>query len=176
MITDPINRKNPPIHGWLAFFLFQIGAGTVISVASTSIELNPDTYLGTPPIAYIGFFCDLLAMLGLAFGGVYTIYSVIKRKPNAVSLSTIYVCVVMVSNVAVLLTGSYETGGFVGSLQQIVVSLLWNIIWLLYLHKSEQVKEIFPVEKRVTKKADFILLLVVILPLAWLGIFFLLFF
>lgn len=166
----PSESKN--ISGWLAFFLFQLACGGIISFISVFFSLNLESYEGFPEMyAYIGMACDMLSVLGLLGGAAYTIYAFIKRKPNAVSLGKIMVTVIMLTNIAILCIGDLDDSGL-NSAQRICQTLIWNAVWLIYLSKSEQVERLFPREERKVYKRDFFLLFIFLLPMVFLGIIF----
>lgn len=164
------SSESKDIKGWLAFFLFQIACGGIISFVSIFFNISLESYEGFPELyAYIGMACDMLCALGLLGAAAYTLYAFIKRKPNAVSLGKIVVTVIMLTNIAILLMGELDDSGL-GSAQRIVQTLVWNVIWLIYLSKSEQVERLFPREQRKVYKRDFLLLFIFVLPMIFLGI------
>lgn len=166
----PSESKN--IRGWLAFFLFQLACGGVISFISVFFSLSFESYQGFPDAyAYMGMACDMLSVLGLLGGAGYTIYAFVKRKPNAVSLGRIMVVVIMLTNIVILLIGELDDSGL-NSAQRICQTLVWNLVWLIYLSRSEQVNRLFPREERKVYKRDFLLLFIFLLPMAFLGFLF----
>lgn len=170
MYVPPSESKE--IRGWLTFFLFQIACGGIISFIAIFFNLDMESYAGFPePYAYIGMTCDMLSALGLLGAAAYTVYAFKKRKPNAVYLGMIVVIVVMLSNITILLIGETDESGL-GSVQRICQTLVWNVIWLIYLSKSEQVERLFPREERKVYKRDFLLFFIFLLPIAALGMFF----
>lgn len=106
------SSESKDIKGWLAFFLFQIGCGGIISFVSIFFNISLESYEGFPELyAYIGMTCDMLCALGLLGAAAYTLYAFIKRKPNAVSLGKIVVTVIMLTNIAILLMGELDDNG-----------------------------------------------------------------
>lgn len=171
LYVPPSESKN--IRGWLAFFLFQIACGGIISFIFIFLNLDIDNYNGVSELyTYMGMACDMLSALGLLGAVAYTIYAFKKRKPNAVCLGKIVVTVVMLTNIVILLIGDLDESGL-GSAQRICQTLIWNVIWLIYLSKSEQVERLFPREERKVYKRDFLLFFIFLLPIILLGVAFL---
>lgn len=158
-------KENTSIHGWLSFFLFAITLGGIISVIYPIATYNPLEYGGSTFLAMGDVVLGIL-LLGVA---LYTVYSFIQRKPNAVFLGKTYVVAVFASNLLSLLGGDFATSGF-GSLPQIFRSLVWAIIWFSYLCLSSQVQEVIPKEYRKIQNSDYYLVAAfIILPLAFIG-------
>lgn len=163
--TSEYLKRSTEIHGWLSFFLFAIIVGGLISVVYPILTYNPNDYEGS----------DILAMgdvvLGIMLFGVsiYTFYSFVKRKPNAVFLGKTYVIAVFATNLLSLFGGDFEASGF-GSMPQIIRSLIWAIIWFSYLYFSKQVQEVIPKEYRQLHNSDYyILVALIIVPLAFIA-------
>lgn len=172
-LPPPSESKN--IKGWLLFFLFQLACGGAISFITIISGLNLEDYVVySEPYAYLGVSVDAFSALGLLGMAAYTIFAFKKRKPNAVYLGRIAVVVVMLMNITILLLGDLEADGM-GSARQIIQTLVWNVVWLIYLSKSEQVERLFPRAERIFYKRDLWLFLIVLLPLAWLAGIFLLY-
>lgn len=81
-----------------------------------------------------------IMLLALA---IYTIYAFLQRKPNAVYLAKVYIAAVFISNVITLFSGEFEESGM-GSMPRLIRSLIWSIVWFLYLTTSKQVNNIIP--------------------------------
>lgn len=164
-----IDYPNPDdsIRGWLWFFLFSIGLGGLLSAIIPIASYNLQEYGGS----------HILAMTDVVFGvmllllAIYTIYSFVKRKPNAVFLAKMYTIAVFVSNLLSLISGGeFAESGF-GSLAQVVRSLIWGVIWYLYLCFSNQVKEIIPKSYRKVLNRDYYFMgALIFVPILLLGI------
>lgn len=144
---------NYSIHGWLTFFLFSIGLGGLISALYPIFTYNIAEYDGNHFLAI----SDVVLGVMLLILSCYTIYSFCKKKPNAVFLAKMYVIVTFTSNTLLLFMGEYETSGL-GSLPQIIRSLIWGIIWFSYLSLSEQVHDIIPKSYRKVFSRDYYLM------------------
>ena len=163
--TSDYLKENTNIHGWLSFFLFAITLGGIFSVVYPIATFNPSEYGGSNILALGDVFLGIM-LFGVA---VYTVYSFIQRKPNAVFLGKTYVIAVFATNLLSLLGGDFATSGF-GSLPQIFRSLVWAIIWFSYLCLSNQVQEVIPIEYRKLRNSDYYLVVaMIILPLAFIG-------
>ena len=156
---------NEHIHGWLGFLLFSMGLGGVFSAIYPIFTYNVEEY-GSHFLALTDVFLGVM-LLALA---IYSIYAFLKKKPNAVYLAKVYIIAVFVSNIIALLSGEFEETG-IGSMPRLIRSLIWSIIWFLYLTLSEQVKNIIPKSYRKLFSHDYyITAAFVIVPLFMLGI------
>lgn len=159
--TSEYLKENTTIRGWLSFFLFTVIVGGLISVGYPLLTFNLTEYDNNLILAL----ADPLLGLILFLLACYVFYSFIKRKPNAVFLARMYVIAVLVSNLLSLLLGEYEQVGM-GSVVQLVRSLIWSCIWLIFLSQSSNVEEVIPEEYRRVKRLDyFIAATLIIYPL-----------
>lgn len=147
------------IHGWLAFFLFTIGIGGLLTLVLNVAGIKMEDYANN----YLLIASDVLTGVGFFFLACYTIYAFLKKKPNAVFLGKSYLILIFLSNALSLLTGNGEEGKGLGSTYQMARSLIWGIIWFIYLMESNQVEEIFPYEYRKVVTRDWIVVISVIL-------------
>ena len=159
--TKEYLKQNTEIRGWLSFFLFCIIAGGFISFIYPIIRYNSQEYFGS-------FFLSIsdpiqgIMLFGLA---CYTLYSFINRETNAVFLAKIYLVVVFLNNLFLVIIGGYEQNGL-GSLPHLIRSLIWAVIWFVFLHQSTVVQEVIPVEYRRAKHVDYyIIAAIIIIPL-----------
>ena len=162
--NDNLNQqptdKYQPVSGWFAFFLFVIGLGSVVSLIYGVATLDLDDYYNSKVFASVEIIYKVLYLLLAA----YTIYSVLKRKPNAIFLCITTAVYLIASNILVLVGGDFEPTGF-GSLRTTVSSFCWSIIWVLYFIFSEQVNRLFPKETRKVFARDKIIIVLLILPM-----------
>jgi len=167
---NQFTNKEKKIHGWLAFFLITIGIGGFLSpvIGFTNMStVDYDTGLGLF-WAKIGMVCDGILLVGYFCLAVYIIISFLTYKPNAVALGKAYLIIVFIFNLLFLIGGDYESTGFY-SLAETIRSLIWGVIWFMYLTYSEQVKELFPKKQRTIYTRDKILLLAIVGPVfIWL--------
>lgn len=154
------------IHGWLTFFLFSIAVGGLFSAVYPILTYNVTEYDGSHFLAI----CDVALGIMLFTLACYVIYSFCKRKSNAVFLAKMYVVVIFTSNTLPLFGGGYEDTGL-GSLPQIIRSLVWGIIWFLYLSFSEQVQDVIPKSYRKTFSRDYYFMVAfIIIPILCMAI------
>ena len=160
--TNPNStREDKWPKGWLSFFLFSIVIGAVFSIFSNLSNFSIAAYDSGQgeTLAYIGILCDIVQLGGCLLLAIYTAYTFIKNRPNAVSLGKMYLISLFACNMLLLwfnsIGESFETDGL-GSMTQIVRSLIYTLIWFLYLTYSIQVADLFPKETRVTKVRDII--------------------
>ena len=128
-----------------------LGLGGLVSAVYPIFTYNIHEYSGS----------HILAMTDVVFGAmllllaIYTIFSFVKRKPNAVFLAKMYTIAVFVSNLLSLMSGGeFAESGF-GSVAQVVRSLIWGVIWYLYLCFSNQVNDIIPKTYRKVLNRDY---------------------
>lgn len=150
VITQKYLKENTDIDGWLAFFLFITCMGGTISAIVPLVQMNSVEYQGSTLLALSDIVFGIL-LCALSF---YTTYSFIQRKPNAVYMGKLYVVTTFLSNLVLLLSDNYETTGL-GSLAQIIRSLIWGVIWYTYLCVSNRVKEVIPKVYRKTTAKDY---------------------
>ena len=150
--TSEYLKENTSIHGWLSFFLFILTLGGLISGLYPIATFNVSEYDGNYYLAWgdVAFGILLLAVATL------TVYSFIQRKPDAVFLGKTYQVAVFASSLLNLLLGGYSADG-VGSMPQLIRSLVWSVIWFCYLTFSNQVNEVIPKSYRRINSKDFCL-------------------
>ena len=163
-------ERKAEIGGFLSFYLFVAGVGGVGSLIAqlTNINLSVD-YAGSKILAA----ADILLILLYAGVCFYTIYAFVKRRSNAVSLAIIQLSMLVLMNGLNLIVGDTDGSFKIGSTSQLVVSLIWSVVFFVYLLTSERVKDLIPKETRRLYKADKIVifgLLGVVLILFFLGI------
>ena len=152
-ITSDWLKANTEIHGWLSFFFFAIILGGLFSAIYPIATFNASDYAGN---FCLGAVDTVTGLLLLAVAG-FTVYSFVKRKPNAVFWGKVYVVLVFLTNVFVLVSGATEEKGF-QSATQVGRSVVWGIIWFLYLSFSDQVQEIIPKSYRKISSSDWAML------------------
>ena len=163
-------NKEEKIHGWLVVFLIAIGIGGLLSPFMGFSRMDIADYdIGLGLFwANIGMVCDGILLLGYTALAVYIIISFLTYKPNAVLLGKAYLIIVFIINVIFLIGGEYESKG-VFSLSETIRSLIWGVIWFLYLTHSEQVKRLFPKKQRTIFTRDKLLLTAIVGPvIIWL--------
>ena len=165
-ITSEYLIKSTNIKGWLSFFLVTMILGGLISVIIPLATFNIDEYGGS----------FILALTDVAFGAMlfalacYTAYSFANRKPDSVFLGKAYTVAIFVSSLFVLFGGEFEETGM-GSLTQIIRSLIWSTIWFSYLSVSNQVNEVIPkVFRKRTSKDYYIVTALIVVPVLFLAI------
>lgn len=148
-ITSEWLKSNTEIHGWLSFFFFAIIIGGLISAIYPIATFNAADYAGNFCLGAVDIVTGLLI---LAVAG-FTVYSFVNRKPNAVFWGKTYVALVFLTNLFVLISGSTEENGL-QSVTQVVRSVIWGIIWFLYLTFSNQVQDVLPKSFRKVSSTD----------------------
>lgn len=146
------------IHGWLVFFLFTVGLGGLLTLVQNIVDIKMENYAN-----YLLVASDVLTCVGVFFLACYTVYSFLMKKPNAVFLGKSYLILIFLGNALSLLTGIGEEGRELGSTYQMAKSLIWGIVWFIYLMESKQVEEIFPCDYRKVAAKDWVVVISVIL-------------
>ena len=164
--TKEYLKQNTEIRGWLTFFLVMMLLGGGFSFVYPIVTYNPDDYAGSFFLAIADPIQGLM-LFGLA---CYTAYSFYDRQPNAVFLAKTYLVLIFLVNLMLVFVGNYEDKGL-GSLPQLVRSLLWSVIWFLFLIQSTVVEEVIPKDYRRVKHIDYyIIAAIVIVPLLLLAL------
>ena len=147
----PPKKKQKYVRGWLSFFLFVVGFGSLFSLIMSIVGFSSVDNVGFITCLFSGI--DILFSLGLVALAGYTIYAFLYIRPNAVFLGKLYVIIIFISNMLVLLSGEMPDTGW-DSLPQVVKALVWSFIWFSYLCVSRQVENLFPKEERMVFKRD----------------------
>ncbi len=150
-------KENTKIQGWLSFFLFVLLAGGILSAGYPLFTFNFEDYAGNYCLASVDILTGFI-LLGIA---AYTFYAFLNRKPNAVFWGEVYVVLVFGSNLLNLLAGGADDDILNGT-KQMAKSMVWSVIWLLYLIFSKQVKMIIPKSFRKISVTDIVILVVTV--------------
>lgn len=159
------NELKKKRDGWLSLFLLQIGIGGVLSPIigfSTMSLSNYDIGIGDWH-SILGAVSDGVLLIGFAVIAFYTISSFNNYRSNSIGLARAYLIIVIITNLISLIGGNYESSGS-NSLSRITISIIWQIIWLIYLSQSKLVEELFPKKERKIFKRDKIILFSIITP------------
>lgn len=155
-------KKPAEISGFFAFYLFwAIPIGVVVSLISFFINFNASDYSGSSLLPWF----DITFILFYAYFGAYTIYAFVKRKSDAVFIGKYQLILLFASNLLVLLLGA--TGdGFMNNVSRVVTSIIWSIVFFIFLCSSEDVKDRIPKETRKLSPLNKVLfILSIILPI-----------
>lgn len=138
------------------FFCFVIGLGGIVSFIFNSF--SGDFFEEYGGSIWLKAVDTSSGIIGLIMAG-YVIYAIIKRKSNAVFFAKAYVVMVFVTNLILLLTNMTDESNYMTSMRRTVSSLIWGVIWFLYLTFSEQIKTRFPKNMRKVDAKDWFLAL-----------------
>ena len=152
-ITSEWLKANTEIHGWLSFFFFAIIAGGLFSAIYPIATFNASDYAGNFFLGAV----DIVTGLLLLAVAVFTVYSFVNRKQNAVFWGKVYVMLVFFTNVLALIGGNTEETGLQSTVQ-VIRGAIWGVIWFLYLTFSDQVQEIIPKSFRNISSTDWAML------------------
>ena len=155
-VTARINQaahttSSGEIGGFLAWYLVFVGLGSVASLIINLATLNlSGDYAGSWILAC----ADIISWLFYAGLGIYVIIAFVKRLPNAVTLAKIQLVTLVVINSIVLLSGDLDSSSTLSTPTRLISSLIWSVIFFIYLSSSERVKDLIPKETRHLYKAD----------------------
>ena len=147
-IQQEISEKTE-ISGFLWWYLYifvSLGALATIIMAIVSLS-------SFEPSIWMLDLADAISSFTFAGIGIYTIYAFNKRLPNAVALAKIHLVLLVVMNVFALLVGATESTGL-NTASRLVGSVIWAIIFFIYMFTSDQVNTIIPKGSRYLFKGD----------------------
>lgn len=158
------------IGGWLSLFVFMLFASIFLHLVLAIIDIGAiieETTL-TGPYLYGFLFFNILFYLFIIIFAIITIYAFLKLKANAVSLGKMYLILIFLTNLIVvafsILIGEpidAQASYFDNSIT-IFRSMLFSVIWFLYLTYSKRVKNTYPIDERKTYTKDKILFAVIL--------------
>lgn len=143
--TPKDTQANEPseIKGFFAFYLYwSIPIGVIITIIKTLFSYDSASYLGS------GFLlcADIALTLIYTYLGIYVIYAFIKQRSDAVFMAKYQLLYLFLSNILVIAVGDSESMTF--------SSIIWSIIFFLYICFSEDVKDRIPKETRKLTKIN----------------------
>lgn len=153
-VKERIENDNKPkssgeIGGFLSWYLFFVGIGSIATVIFNLATFNSEDYSGSWFLAI----ADIISWVFYCALGVYVIVAFSRKMPNAVTLAKIHLVTLVIMNSIVLLSGDLESSGM-SSPTRLVGSLIWSVIFFIYLSTSERVKDLIPKETRHLYKWD----------------------
>ena len=142
-----------PILSLVIILNFIIGIEDISSVVSDT-EVLASTKLWLVPL-------DALLFIGLIGFTIYTIFSLIKLRPNAVSLAKMYLILTFLTNLMGMIfsgvTGELQLLDVMAMfelLAELLAMVIAGVIWFLYLTYSKRVNNTYPKEKRESYAID----------------------
>lgn len=144
------------ISGWLKFFLiFFVCIGSVFSIAKSGLFVDGHDFYWNPEPGDLAF-SILYFIIGL-----FTITAFYRRQADAVYLARIYIVMCFIGNVLVLCVADFESEDR-RVIKGMINSLFWSGVWFVFTYRSEQIKRLFPKEKRKILLRDWLLALAAI--------------
>lgn len=138
------------LKGWLWLFVW-IGmfGGSILAIGNALKSFNAETsaFEILCSLIYAAFFFVIAVMGVLAFK---------KKDTNAVALGYTYIIMVLIDavySIVYLISENTFTG-----VEDVIRSFVWAIIWMSFLHESEDVKNFYPKETREWRKPEIVLL------------------
>ena len=148
-------KKDVKIGGLLAFYIYVfVAIGSTFTLILNLANLNSSDYADNWALMATDIICWLL----YAFLGGYIIYAFVKRLPNAVALAKIHLVLLLVMNGSFLLLGQTDSSSVMESPTRLVSSLIWAVVFFVYLSFSDRVKALIPKETRRLFKFDKIII------------------
>lgn len=151
--------KSDGITGFLAFYVFW---SIPIGIALTIVSL----FLGAAQAAGSGIFMTLYAIAFYGFYfyfSAYTIYAFVKKKSDAVFIAKYQLIILFVNNLLVLFAGGGDT--MLDNPGRLGASLIWTVVFFVYLVMSDDVNERIPRETRKLSKLNKpLVILSIVLP------------
>ena len=158
-------EKTYEFSGWLKFMLVMIGAGMIMTVINDFSELAE---LGGDDVTTKFAVLHSLSFVGL---GCYAIFSFLTRRPNAVFWGYAYLTACLISNTFSIVGNLGESDIIVQGIRALVTC----VAWFVFLYFSENVRDIFPPEKRKAGKKEWTVSVISIaLPYVYLLVYILL--
>ena len=154
--------KAPDIKGFFAFFVYwAIPISLILTLINFISSYNSADYGGS----FLLKAFDVVFILFYVYFCIYTIYAFVKRKPDAVFFAKYLLIILFLTNLISLLTGNTDNGPL-DNVPRILASILWSIIFYVFLCCSEDVKDRIPKETRKVKGLNKVLfILSIILPI-----------
>lgn len=143
--------EDTKIKGWLSFFLFvTVGVGMCVSALMILTDISS---LGLE--CYIAMY-DVVMIALLLLTGISTIVAFCKRYPNAVALAKTYMFFVLIKNIVdIILSKTFGISDTIGiGTVNPYSAIVGNLIWILYLYRSQRVKRVIP--KSIRKTGTFV--------------------
>lgn len=142
-----LENKHKRIHGWLLFALILLAFGVGYNIRGLVYSL---IYLSLP-VSFLDVYF-ILSTLTLCLFEVYMIYCFFKFKPNAIFFGKALFFIVVFENL--INTFLYPDSSII-DIVIIFIFTLFQAIWIFFLYGSEQVKRLYPKEKRYASGWDF---------------------
>ena len=163
-------KESDKISGFMAFYVYwTIPVGILLTIISFFLVPRDMTYYaGT-----ISLILYEIAVYGFFFYfGIYTIYAFVKKKPDAVFFAKYQLIIIFIFNLLTLISGDAGETMF-DNVPRLIGSLVWGLIFFLYLTYSEDVKERFPVsERKLSKRNKLLFILSIVVPIFFIMTFF----
>jgi hypothetical protein len=132
-----VKHEPAEIKGFFAFFVYwSIPIGVILTLIRMITGFDPSAYATTDfLLAY-----DVLFTAVYVFTGAYVVYAFVKCKPDAVYMAKYQLFLAFFSNLFALLLEVSES--------TTLTSVIWSIVFFIYLCFSEDVKDRVPKETR----------------------------
>lgn len=184
MSSPAKNKKSQEIGGWLKTYIVLLVISFIVSVIKSVYDLvekfqlvNSNRALIEAHFVMWEIICILIISLALT---VYIIFTLVRKKPNAVSLSKMYLIVGILEAIMYFITLIFIGSNFKSTISQtidtglVIFGTVFNIIYLSYFFYSKRIKQTFQPSSRKTPTLQkilfvcaiiFILLVISIIPL-----------
>jgi len=177
MVEEASKEHLKGIGGWLSFFIFTLIISLILNFIVGISDISTVSESGDIALIIL----DVILWLAFIGFNIYTIYVLVKVKENAISVAKMYVALVFLTNILGVIF-AFFTGGPIASEESyldsstiIIRSLIYSIIWFLYLIYSKRIENTYPKKERKSHTIDkiwfFVILAIplVIYFLAYIG-------
>ena len=136
--------------GFMYFYWFVLACGALVTIVRHIATFNLTDYSNSIMLSL----ADSMLLFAYSALCVYTLVAFIKKLPNAVSLGIIQnLTLIGMNGFALLGTLDGESDENV-NVAQLIGSIFWAIIFLIYLYTNSRVQLILPKEKRHMLRYD----------------------
>jgi hypothetical protein len=152
-------RDHTYISGMMAFMMFIIIVGGVGGIFIAISFYNSDDFLNP----YVRLANIAIEIINFCIAG-YTLYTFLRRKPNAVFWGYSYMTLTFVTGLFVCY--SFAKGNYSECIRDFILGIVWYLTWILFLYTSPKVNQVIPPSfRRITSFDWSALALLILLPI-----------
>lgn len=147
---EEINSSSKDWGGFMHFYWFVLVCGAALTLFGNFFTFNLSDYSNSFMLAA----SDAVLLLSYSALCIYTLIAFVKRLPNAVALGKLQNYLLIAMNTFNLISSGFESDSVLFSSSRLLGSVIWAVIFLVYLYTNEQVNAIIPKESRHMLKYD----------------------
>lgn len=141
---EEINSSSKAWGGFMHFYWFVLVCGAALTLFGNFFTFNLSDYSNSFMLAA----SDAVLLLSYSALCIYTLIAFVKRLPNAVALGKLQNYLLIAMNTFNLISSGFESDSVLFSSSRLLGSVIWAVIFLVYLYTNEQVNAIIPKESR----------------------------